>query len=126
MLKSHNGKYIKHYSAVYFKLGKSNLNKQSPEKYFLLCCAVLSCSVMSDSASPRTVARQALLFMRILQARILEWVALPSSRGSSQPRDLTRSPALQANSLPSEPPGKPKNTGVGSPYLLQGIFLAQN
>ena len=28
----------------------------------------------------------------ILQARILEWVAFPFSRGSSQPRDLTRSP----------------------------------
>ena len=39
----------------------------------------------------------------ILQARILEWVAMPSSRGSSRPR----SPALQADSLPSEPPGKP-------------------
>ena len=25
---------------------------------------------------------------RILQARILEWVAMPSSRGSSQPREL--------------------------------------
>ena len=29
-----------------------------------------------------------------------------------------RSPALQADSLPAEPPGKPKNTGVGSPSLL--------
>ena len=38
----------------------------------------------------------------ILQARILEW-----SRGSSWPRNQTRSPALQADSLPSEPPGKP-------------------
>ena len=27
---------------------------------------------------------------RILQARILEWVAMPSSRGSSQPRDQTQ------------------------------------
>ena len=26
----------------------------------------------------------------------------------------TRSPALQVNSLPAEPQGKPKNTGVGS------------
>ena len=26
---------------------------------------------------------------RILQARILEWVAMPSSRGSSPPRDRT-------------------------------------
>ena len=39
----------------------------------------------------------------ILQARILEWVAIPFSRGSSQPR----SPALQADSLLSEPARKP-------------------
>ena len=43
----------------------------------------------------------------ILQARILEWVAMPSSRGSSKPKDRTRSPTLQADSLQSEPPGKP-------------------
>ena len=43
----------------------------------------------------------------ILQARILEWVAMPSSMGSSQPRDQTRSPAL--DSVPTEPPGKPKS-----------------
>ena len=36
-----------------------------------------------------------------------------------------RSPALQVDSLPSEPPGKPKNTGVGSLSLLQYIFLTQ-
>ena len=36
-----------------------------------------------------------------------------------------RSPALQADSLPSEPPGKPKHTGVGSLSLLQGIFSTQ-
>jgi len=27
--------------------------------------------------------------MGILQARILEWVAMPSSKGASQPRDQT-------------------------------------
>ena len=32
---------------------------------------------------------------------------------------------FQANSLPAEPLGKPKNTGVGSLSLLQGIFLTQ-
>ena len=57
----------------------------------------------------------------ILQARILEWVALPFSRGSCQPR----SPALQADSLPAEPQGKPKNTAVGSLSLLQRIFPTQ-
>ena len=36
-----------------------------------------------------------------------------------------RSPVLQANSLPAEPPGKPKNVGVGSLSLFQGIFLTQ-
>ena len=36
-----------------------------------------------------------------------------------------RSFALQADSLPSEPPGKPKNTGMSSLSLLQGIFLTQ-
>ena len=61
----------------------------------------------------------------IFQARILEWVVMPSSRGSSQPRVKPRSPTLQANSLSSETPGKPKNTGVGSLSLLQGIFLTK-
>ena len=68
------------------------------------------------------------------QARILECVAMPSAKGSSQPRDLTqvfnpglqpRSSTLWADSLLSEPPRKPKNTGVGSLSLLQGIFLTQ-
>ena len=35
------------------------------------------------------------------------------------------SPILQVDSLPSEPPGKPLNTGVGSLSLLQGNFLTQ-
>ena len=55
---------------------------------------------------------------RILQARILEW-DLP------KPGIEPRSPALQVDSLSSEPPGKPKNTGVGSLSFLQGIFLNQ-
>ena len=36
-----------------------------------------------------------------------------------------RSPALQVDSLPAEPQGKPKNIGVGSLSLLQQIFLIQ-
>ena len=43
----------------------------------------------------------------ILQARILEWVAVPFCKGSSQLRDQTRVFTLQADSLPSEPLGKP-------------------
>ena len=40
----------------------------------------------------------------ILQTRILEWVAMPSSRGSSQPRNRTQVSRLAGDSLPSEPP----------------------
>ena len=44
----------------------------------------------------------------ILQARILEWVAVSSSRRSSQPNE---SPALQVDSLLAAPPGKPYSFG---------------
>ena len=42
----------------------------------------------------------------ILHARILEWVAIPSFRGSSGPRDRTQESGIAGDSLPSEPPGK--------------------
>ena len=46
----------------------------------------------------------------ILQARILEWIAFPFSRGSSNPGIEPRSPTLQADSLPAEPQGKPHDS----------------
>ena len=49
------------------------------------------------------------------------WASDPFSR----PRVEPGSPTLQADSLSSEPSGKPKNTGVGCHALLQGIFPAQ-
>ena len=75
--------------------------------------------------TPWTVAHQAPLSMGILQVRILEWFAMPSSRGFSHTEIKSRFPTLQVDSLPSKPPGKPKNNGVGSPSLLQGISLTQ-
>ena len=51
-------------------------------KWELLSCVWLF-------VTPWTVAHQTPLSMGILQARILEWVAKPSSRGSSRPRDRT-------------------------------------
>ena len=55
----------------------------------------------------------------------MEWVAFPFSRGSSQPRDQTQVSLIAGGSLPAEPQGKPKNTGVGSLSHLQRIFLTQ-
>ena len=61
-------------------------------------------------ATPMTVALQASLVCRILQARILEWLAMLSSRGSSRPRDRNMSlmsPALAGGFSPLLAPGKP-------------------
>ena len=59
-----------------------------------------------------TVVRQAPLIHGILQARVLEWVAVSRSRGSSQPRNLTMSPAspaLQVAYLPLSQLGSPED-----------------
>ena len=62
-----------------------NLGWEDPlEKGKATHSSILACRI------PWTVDRQAPLSMGILQARILEWVAMPSSRGSSQPRDQTQ------------------------------------
>ena len=49
----------------------------------------------------------------------------PSLGDLPNPRIKPRSPTLQADSLPAEPLGKPKNTEVGSLSLLQWIFMTQ-
>ena len=59
----------------------------------VLCLVTQSCLTLCDPP-PWTVAHQAPLSMWILQGRILEWVAMPSSRGSSQPRDWTQVPCV--------------------------------
>ena len=68
--------------------------------------------VMSDSLQP--------------QGLILAWVAgFPSPGDLPNPGIEPKSPALQVDSSPAEPQGKPKNTGLGSLSLLQRIFPTQ-
>ena len=109
-----------------------------------LCSVTQLCPALQPYGS--YTACQAPLSTGFSQAKILEWVAIPFSRGSSSSRDQPGSPALQADSLPSERPGRPqsitpwtvamdrllcpwdspgKNTGVGSHFILQGIFPTQ-
>ena len=83
------------------------------------------CLVTQILWDPMDRTPQAPLSMGIIQARILEWVAMPSSRGPSQPKDRTQVSHIAGNSLPAEPPGKPKNTGVGGLSHLQEIFSTQ-
>ena len=56
--------------------------------------------------TPWTAACQTPLSMGILQARVLEWVAIPSFRDLSNPGIEPRSPELQVDSLPLPPPKK--------------------
>ena len=77
-------------------------------------------SVVSNSLQPHGLHSP-----WILQARILKWVSFPSPADLPNPRIEPRSPTLQADSLPAETQGKPKNTGLGSLSLLQQIFLTQ-
>ena len=91
-----------------------------------LCCAK-SLSCVRLFATPWPAAHPAPPSMGILQARVLEYSGLPCPPPGDLPNPgiQPRSPALRADSLLSEPPGKPRNTGVGSPALLQGIFPTQ-
>ena len=52
-------------------------------------------------------------------------IAMPSSRGPSQPRDRTQVSHIAGYPSPSQSTGKPMNIGVGSLSLLQGIFPIQ-
>ena len=79
-----------------FKRVKAPLNKDSilakiripgSGECVVLCLVAHSCPTLWDAMD---YSRQVPLSMRILQARIREWVAMPSSRGSSQPRDQTQ------------------------------------
>ena len=66
----------------------------------------VSRSVVSDSLWPCDCSLPGSSVHGILQARILEWVAILSLGDPPDPGIQPRSPALQADSLPSEPPGK--------------------
>ena len=83
-------------------------------------CWTESLSCVRLSVTPWTVARQTPLFVGILQARILEWVAMPSSRVSSQPRDRTQVSQIAGNSLMTKPPQNPRLTYY--PFLIWLTF----
>ena len=64
-------------------------------------------SVVSDSATLWTVTHQASLSMEIFWARILEWVAISSSKDLPDPGVELASPALAGGFFTMEPAGKP-------------------
>ena len=79
-----------------------------------------NCSVVSYCLGPHG------LYIQSMECSRLEYWSgqpFPSPGDPSSPGIKPRSPALQTDSLPAEPPGKPKNTGMGSLSLLQQVFL---
>ena len=69
------------------------MNEMKVTQSCLTLCDRIDCSLWGSS------------IYGVFQAGVLEWVAIPFFRGSSQPRDRTQSPALQVDSLLSEPSG---------------------
>ena len=92
-----------------------------------VCVCVCVCVCLSQVqlfVTPWTVACRAPLSVHgILQARIPDWFAISFSRGSFWPRDWTRSTALQAESLPSEPAGTLTCLGISKPWCHNERFL---
>ena len=81
---------------------------------------------VSDSLQPRGLQPTGLLCLwGFFRQEYWSELPFPSPGDLPDPRIECRSSALQADSLPSEPPGKPKNTSVGSLCLLQGILPTQ-
>ena len=100
---------------------RTALKKQKPEEKVLkvfdclgenvnmlsVCVSAQSLQSCLTLCDPMKCSQPVSLSMVILQARILEWVLIPSSRGSSWPRDWTHVSYLlhwQAGSLPLVPP----------------------
>ena len=87
---------------------------------------MFSCSVVSDSLDTMDCTCQAPLSVHGVSPGRNTGVGCMNPPGNlPNPGIEPISPALQVDSLPSEPLGKPKNTRVGSLSLLQGIFLTQ-
>ena len=72
----------------------------------LLNSSLHACSVLSDSATPWTVTQQAPLSMGFPRQEYWSGLPLPPPGGLPDPGIELRSPALQADSLLSELPGK--------------------
>ena len=87
----------------------------------VLCLATLSCLTFCNPLD----YSQAPLSMEFSRPEYYSGLPCPPPGNFPNPGIKPRSPAFQADSLLSEPPGKPKNTGVSSLSLLQGTFLTQ-
>ena len=83
----------------------------------------VSCSVVPDSLQPHGLWPTRLSVHGISQARMLEGVAIPPPGDLPDPGIEPGSPALQADSLPSKSPGKPRSHASKKSSLPKGEGL---
>ena len=105
----------------FFTLSPFSHTFKSKAPNVVCCCLVLShvqlfCNSM-DCSFPGFSVRG------ILQARILEWVAIPFFRGSSQPRDWTLVSCLAGRFFITEPPGNTKTPRVPLISFLFSVHI---
>ena len=108
-------KWNKNISGFFPQVTQRWILRQAPQ-CVCVCIVAQSCPTLCD---PMDYSPTGSSVHGILQARILEWVAIPFWPGDlPNPGTKLESSALQADSLPAEPPGKPKPLGAGG--LLGG------
>ena len=91
--------------ATVYRVAKSGMGLSDWTELCCFCCLVTqSCPTLCD---PMDCSPPGSSFHRIFQAKILEWVAISSSRGSSPRRDRTRVSCLADVFFTTESPGKP-------------------
>ena len=93
---------------------------------FLVVYIDSSCEVWKSLSCVHSLQPHGLYSPWNSQAGILEWEPFPSPGDLPNPGIKPRPPALQGDSLPAEPQGKPKNPGVGSLSLLQQFSQLRN
>ena len=81
---------------------------------------------MSNSVTPWTVARQAPMFLEFSRQEYRSGLSFPSSGDLSDLRIESGSTALQADSLPSEPPGNPYTKSRVLKYRLTTTYTGMN
>ena len=95
----------------------SYTRKVSPQNIWLCCVIVKLCLALCD---PMDYSPPGSSVNGILQARILEWVTIPFSGGSSWPRDWTHMFCIAGSFFTTEPPEKPQNMWH---WRLQGLHM---
>ena len=90
--------------------------------WLYICVCVLCYSVRSDSLRPPCSPPGSSVH-GILQARILEWVAISFSRGSSRPRDRTPISSTAGGFFTTVPPGKPSSLYILD-LCLNWVFVS--